>query len=204
MPAHLVVYSDYLCPWCFNVSVRLQRLQRELAGELILSWRTFLLRPEPKEGRSLAKFRAYTESWQRPAADEDAGTFRVWSSEEGPPTHSIPPHLLAKAAAELGPAAEREIHDRLLLAYFRDNRDISKRATLAAIWGEAGLAAGEFERIDAPHLRERVLSEHAEAVGLGITGVPAVLRAGDEVFIPGAQPYETYRRWVTKLLAASK
>jgi hypothetical protein len=27
----------------------------------------------------------------RPAAEPDGGTFRVWATEEGPPSHSVPP-----------------------------------------------------------------------------------------------------------------
>lgn len=203
MPTHLIVYSDYLCPWCFNVSVRLHRLERELGDELKLEWRTFLLRPRPKAGRSLDDFRAYTQSWLRPAADDDAGTFRVWATDAGPPSHSIPPHLVAKAAAELSDAAFRDIHERLLRAYFSDNRDITDRETLAAIWREAALPDHELARADAPHILERVLADHNEAVELGMTGVPAVRPAGQDVFVSGAQPYESYRRWALKLRAAS-
>lgn len=199
----LVAYSDYLCPWCFNASVRLHRLEREMGGALDVEWRSFLLRPYPPSGRSLEEFRAYTQSWQRPAADADGGEFRVWSSDEGPPSHSVPPHLVAKAAAELGREAFESIHERLLAAYFRDNRDITARSTLAAIWTEAELPAEEFARAEEPRVLDSVLAQHNEAVELGITGVPTVRVAGQEAFVTGAQPYEVYRRWVEKMLAES-
>lgn len=201
-PVHLIAYSDYLCPWCFNAAVRLHRLEEEMGGRVAVEWRSFLLRPQPRVGRTLDDFRAYTRSWLRPAEDPDGGTFRVWSSDEGPPSHSVPPHLVAKAAAELGPQAFDEIHTRLLAAYFRDNRDITNRDTLAAIWNEAGLPARDLAVADAPRILEAVLAQHAEALELGITGVPAVLVAGQDTFVVGAQPYETYRRWAEKLLAA--
>jgi predicted DsbA family dithiol-disulfide isomerase len=200
---HLIAHSDYLCPWCFNAAVRLDRLQREMAGALHIEWRSFLLRPYPQAGRSLETFRAYTESWRRPAADADGGRFRVWATDEGPPSHSIPPHLVAKAAAELGQEAFHDIHSRLLVAYFSDNRDITNRETLAAIWAEAGLPAADLARADEPHLLDAVLAQHNEAVELGITGVPAVRVAGQSAFITGAQPYDVYRRWIEKMLAAS-
>ena len=170
-------------------------------GLVEVEWRSFLLRPYPR-ARSLDDFRAYTQSWLRPAADPDGGTFNVWASGEGPPSHSVPPHLVAKAAAELGPSAFHDMHERLLTAYFRDNRDITNRATLSAIWSEAGLPADDLARADEPRILDAVLAEHNEAVELGITGVPAVLAAGQTFFITGAQPYETYRRWVDRLLAA--
>jgi len=200
--AHLVVYSDYLCPWCFNVSVRLHRLEQELGDRVRLEWRTFLLRPHPRRNRTLEEFRAYTSSWLRPAQDEDAGAFRVWSTDVGPPSHSVPPHLVAKAAEELGPAAFRDIHERLLHAYFADNRDITDRDTLAAIWSEADLPAEELSRAWEPRIEEKVLAQHNEAVELGITGVPAVRPADQTAFVTGALPYQTYRRWLDKLLAS--
>jgi predicted DsbA family dithiol-disulfide isomerase len=198
----LLVYSDFLCPWCFNAAVRLRRLEEEIGDALELEWRSFLLRPQP-QARTLEQFRAYTKSWMRPAEDADAGTFRVWSTDEGPPSHSVPPQLVAKAAAELGPRAFRAIHERLLRAYFTDNRDITNRATLAAIWSEAGLPPEEFARADEPRVLKAVLADHDEADELGITGVPAVRVAGADGFVIGAQPYETYRRWVQRLLAGA-
>jgi predicted DsbA family dithiol-disulfide isomerase len=202
-PLRLIAYSDYLCPWCFNAAVRLDRLEGEMNGAVAIEWRSFLLRPHPRSGRSMEEFRAYTRSWLRPAQDGDGATFRVWSTAAGPPSHSVPPHLLAKAAAELGPQSFRDVHHRLLTAYFTDNRDITDRATLAAVWAEAGLPAAELARSDEPRVLERVLAEHNAAVELAITGVPTVYVAGQMAFVVGAQPYETYRRWVDRLLAAA-
>ena len=113
-PVRLVAYSDYLCPWCYVADVRLHRLQEELDGGLEIEWRSFLLRPQPDPRRTLEKFKRYTDSWKRPAEEEPSAGFRVWATEEGPPSHSIPPHLVAKAAATLGPEAFENIHERIL------------------------------------------------------------------------------------------
>jgi len=181
-----IVYSDYLCPWCFNASVRLARLREALAGRVEIEWRSFLLRPEPRPGRDLERFRAYTRSWLRPAAEADGGTFRVWSSDEGPPTHSVPPHLVAKASAAVGRDAFERMHERLLRAYFAENRDISREATLRELWKELELPPGEFERSRDPALLERVRSEHEEALRCGATGAPAVRLAGNDAVVTGA------------------
>ncbi len=194
------VWSDYLCPWCKVAATRLAELEREFEGALVLRWKSFLLRPRPEPGRDLEKFRRYTQSWRRAAEAEPAARFEVWSSEEGPPTHSIPAHLAAKAAAELGPAAFANLHAALLTAYFENSRDISQPETLAALWREAGLPEAAFARAAEPELLRRVLAEHAEALELGVGGVPAVRLAGSDVAITGAQPTEAYRRWIRKLL----
>jgi len=196
----LIAWSDYLCPWCYNAAVRLDRLEDDLDGRVHVEWRTFLLRPHPDPSRTFEKFRAYTESWLRPAAEPDAAPFRVWASDEGPPSHSVPPHLVAKAAAQLGPAAFRAMHERLLHAYFAENRDITKGETLQALWAEAGLPPDEFARVGDEALLREVVAQHNEAVEIGVSGVPAVMMVGNDVPMMGAMSYDTYRKWVERRL----
>jgi predicted DsbA family dithiol-disulfide isomerase len=199
-PVRLVVWSDYLCPWCYVAATRLHRLADEFGDRLALEWRSFLLRPSPDRSRTLEQFRSYTRSWARPAAEPDAPVFRPWESDAGPPSHSMPPHLVAKAAATFGREAFDRMHARLLEAYFADNRDITDADTLHALWTEAGLPAADFGRCADQGLLEAVVREHNQAVALGLTGVPAVQLAGNDVAVPGALPYESYRRWVARAL----
>ena len=197
---HLEVWSDYLCPWCNVASVRMHKLLDEFGPDLSLTWRSFLLRPAPEPHRDLEKFRRYTESWQRAAAEEPAAEFRVWSSDEGPPTHSVPAHLVAKAAATFGPAEFERMHRALLHAYFVENRDISRAPTLAALWREVGLPEAELVRVTDPELLKLVGEEHNQAIEMGVGGVPAVRLEGNDVAISGAQPIEIYRRWIRRAL----
>ena len=203
-PVRLIAYSDYLCPWCFNASVRLHRLEDEFGGALEVEWRSYLLRrPQPDSQRTLEKFRIYTQSWLKPAAEPDSGTFRVWSTDNGPPSHSVPPHLVAKAAATYGRDVFRRMHEKLLLAYFAENRDITAAATLQALWVEVGLPAAEFTRVSDPIHLQTVIEEHNEAIRVGLNGVPAVRAEDNDTPAMGAFPMDTYRRWVRKLLAAA-
>jgi predicted DsbA family dithiol-disulfide isomerase len=201
---HLVVWSDYLCPWCYLGTARIRRLEEEFGDALRVEWRAFLLRPSPQPGRSLDRFRTYTRSWLRPAAEPDAPAFRPWASDEGPPSHSVPAHAAAKAAASLDAEAFRRMHDRLLRAYFTESRDISARATLETLWLECGLPAAAFERAFTPETHEAVLAEHRDALAHGVTGVPAVMMVGNDVPTLGAMPYETYRRWLARTLGRER
>jgi predicted DsbA family dithiol-disulfide isomerase len=206
-PVRLVVHSDYLCPWCYNASVRLRRLEREFDGEVEVEWRAYLLRPRPRAetgdaDRTLEKFVRYTQSWMRAAAEPEAGRFRVWETTEGPPSWSMPPHVVAKAAARHGRAAFGRVHERLLDAYFGENRDITAAENVAAIWADADLPADELPKSDDEALVAAVWGEYREAVERGMTGVPAVHVAGQDPFLIGAQPYELYERWVTRQLEA--
>ncbi len=196
-PIHLVAYSDYLCPWCYNASVRLHRLVDE-DPDVEIEWKSYLLRPSPGRGRDLERFRTYTQSWQRPAAEEESGSFRTWQGDEGPPSHSLPAHLAAKAAARVGPDAFRRFHDRLLHAYFAENRDISNDEVLLALWRQLDLPGEAFAWREDPAIRQRVLAEHDEATRCGATGVPSVRLADNDAVITGAMPFETYRRWVER------
>ncbi len=200
-PLRLIAWSDYLCPWCYNGSVRLRRIEEQFAGRVELEFRSYLLRPRPGT-RDLERFRTYTESWRRPAAEEDAGSFRVWQGDEGPPSHSIPPQLVAKAARTLGDPPFRAVHERLLHAYFAENRDISADDTLLQIWRDAGLPDAAFERREDPALLKQVIDDHRGAIECGVTGVPSVMLEGQGIPLTGAQPIALYQRWIERTLAA--
>jgi predicted DsbA family dithiol-disulfide isomerase len=203
-PVTLIAWSDYLCPWCYNASVRLHQLEDEFQGRVRLEWRSYLLRPNPSPRRDMERFRAYTRSWERPAAEPDGGSFRVWQGDQGPPSHSVPAHQVAKAAARQGEEAFRRIHDRLLRAYFSENLDISDTETLRSLWTQVGLDEAGFAEREDPALLERILDEHAEAVEGGATGVPAVRMAGNDAIIVGAHPLELYQRWVRRTLESER
>lgn len=202
-PLRFVVYSDYLCPWCYNASRRLRRLEQEFAGRVELVWRSYLLRPNPapRSPERRARFVAYTRSWERVAADGDAAEFRVWQGEEGPPTHSVPAHLVAKAAARLGADAFHRMHDRLLRAYFGESRDISDPDVLAELWRDVGLPAERFDDTRDRGLLDAVLDEYNAAMEAGVTGVPAVQLEGNDAVIVGAHPESLYRTWIERALA---
>jgi len=196
-----IAYSDYLCPWCWNASRRLLRLEEEFEGRIAIEWRSYLLRPTKRTHRDIEKFRRYTESWSRPAEEADAGDFRTWRSDASPPTHSVPPHCAAKAAARLSKEAFRAFHQKLMVAYFSENRDISNRDELLALWTDLGLAEDAFAAMDSEEVEAEVMRDFEEAKSLGATGVPGLRRADNDIIIVGAQPESVYRRWFEKSLA---
>lgn len=202
-PTQLVVYSDFLCPWCWNAATKLASVQSQIGDALSIEWRSYLLRPQAQPGRDLEKFRAYTQGWLRVAEDEPRAPFRAWTGDAGPPSHSVPPHVVAKAAGALSPDAAARMRDRLFRAYFAESRDISDAATLRALWSEAGLDAADFDAIEVPARTREVLADHAEAQALGATGVPAVRLADHDFVLVGAQPEAVYLRWLQKVAAAT-
>ena len=94
------------------------------------------------------------------------------------------------------------MHECLLHAYFAENRDITNADTLLALWREVGLDDPDFARAGDDAVLREVVDQHNDAVRRDVSGVPAVMMAGIDVPIVGAQPYETYRRWVERRLEA--
>lgn len=179
--------------------MRVRLLETEYQDQLVVHWRAFMLRPEPQK-RSLESFRRYTEKWQQVGSEPDSGEFRTWSSDEGPPSHSLPAHMVAKAAARVGPQAFDRIHEDLLKAYFFDSRDISDAATLRDIWEAAGLNPDQFELSESPELREETINEHNEAVRCGANGAPAFRTADNDTVLVGAHSMDLFRRWINKAI----
>src|SRR5688572_26125301 len=203
------VWSDVLCPWCQNAAVVLEKVQQDVRGfaDLRLEWKSYLLRPKV-EPRTLEKFRRYTETWLRPASMPDAGEFRVWATDEDPPSHSIPPAVAVKAAerqeaerARRGDEAFPDYHRALMRAYFARNLNVSSRAVMQLVALECGLDVRRFNRdLDDPVLADLVIAEHNEAVEMGISGVPCVV-VGEGFAMPGAQERAVYINVVRKLVS---
>lgn len=183
--------------------MRWRQIEQEYGDRVEIEWKSFLLRPTPPasgEPRDLERFRAYTRSWERPNGEPDSGDFRVWASDEGPPSHSVPAHQLSKHGVKHGRAAWDRLHERLLSAYFTENRDISSESVLRACWLEAGLPEADFEGWNDDAYTREIVAEHQEALSMGATGVPAARLEGNDAMIVGAHPIELYRRWVDKTL----
>lgn len=194
-PVRLTVWSDVLCPWCYNGAVRLHRIAEELADTVAVTWKSYLLRPTPQE-RSFEKFKAYTESWRVPAGQADGGRFRPWASDEPAPSHSVPPQVACKAAARQG--GFDRFHLAAMDAYFWDNRNVTARATLLDIAAACNLDVARFQSdLDDPALEQAVLADYREAIERGINGVPTVV-VDDEWAFPGAQDIDWYKRMITK------
>ena len=175
--------------------MRLEKIQEEFGESCAIEWKSFLLRPYP-EPKTLEQFRKYTESWLRPAAEPESGSFTVWSTEEPPPSHSVPPAIAAKAAAKQGAETFARYHRALMENYFHLNRNITEAESLVRIAADSGLDVPAFlSGLGDEALAREVVDDHNLAVSMGISGVPTVIVDG-RWRVTGAQPREVYRRIV--------
>lgn len=168
-----------------------------------ISWKSFLLRTEPKS-TSREKFVSYTEGWARMRELEPRAEFRSWSNDTAndPPSSSLPAQVAHKIVTANWPDAAEPLHWALLRAYFTENRTISDWDVLADVVAGAGVDRNDFLAMVAeqrPSLAQVVIDEHNEAIQQGITAVPTTV-INAVLPVPGAQESETYISWIGRIL----
>ena len=172
----LVVYSDYLAPLVYLAEHRLGLLQREPATRSRSSGGASCC-PRARAGRDLEKFVRYTQSWLRPAG-EPMRPCSASGRARRAATHSVPAHLVAEAAAALGPRLSPRF-TRACCAPTSSRAATSAPSTRCARSGRGrpprgGLRALPRTRAARPGGRS---SQHQRSgLRFGITGVPASSR----------------------------
>jgi predicted DsbA family dithiol-disulfide isomerase len=198
-PVRLDVFSDYLCPWCYNAAVRLREIQQDYGDRVRLHWRTFPLIPgEQRDRRVTQKTR---EGRQRVGAEEPRAAFVPPAIDTPLPSSSVPALTAAKCAERQGEAAFQRFHERLFTAHFRDNLDISRPDVLRALIRETALDPARFEADYAGEAYEAVLRDCAEgAAWFGVSGLPTVV-LNEKLSLVGAVPTDSYRLLIDWILA---
>jgi len=199
VPVRLDVFSDYLCPWCYNAAVRLHEIQQAYGGRVRVHWRTFPLIPgEQPDRRVTQKTR---EGRQRVGAEEARACFVPPEIDTPLPSSSVPALTAAKCAELQGEAAFERFHERLFTAHFRDNLDISRPDVLRNLIRETALDLARFEADYAGEAYEAVLRDCAEgAAWFGVSGLPTVI-LNEKLSLVGAVPTERYRLLIDWILA---
>jgi predicted DsbA family dithiol-disulfide isomerase len=199
VPVRLDVFSDYLCPWCYNAAVRLREIQQVYGDRVQLHWRTFPLIPgEQPDRRVTAKTR---EGRQLVGAEEPGTSFVPPEIDTPLPSSSVPALTAAKCAELQGVDAFERFHERLFTAHFRDNLDISRPAVLRRLIRETALDPARFEADYAGEAYEAVLRDCAEgAAWFGVSGLPTVV-LNEKLSLVGAVPTDRYRLLIDWILA---
>jgi predicted DsbA family dithiol-disulfide isomerase len=195
----LDVFSDYLCPWCYNAAVRLREVQQAYGNRVRIHWRTFPLIPgEQPDRRVTQKTR---EGWQRIGAEEPRAAFGPPAIDAPLPSSSIPALTAAKCAERQGEDAFDRLHERLFTALFRDHLDIGRPDVLRRLARETALDLTRFEADYAGEAYEAVLRDCAEgAAWFGVSGLPTVI-LDEKLSLVGAVPTDRYRLLIDWILA---
>lgn len=192
-PLQVTVYSDYLCPWCFNSQIRLKQIQVQWQERIKLEWKSFMLVPEIKQ-QTIEAFQAYSHKWDAIGKGSHTGEFRVWSAGKTPPNHSLPALAAAKVAQSFGEEAFFSYQDRLMESYFRDHLNIAETEVLMDLAQQSGMDAALFEeRFRDSQWEALVWEEHRNALDIGITSIPTVVINEQEALVGAlsVSEYET-------------
>lgn len=199
------IYSDYTCPWCYVGSARLQRLKKELSGEvdLVDTWMPFEIHPEiPAKGMSVDELPYPKDRFQEmmaylKAQAEEEG-LSIADREELSNTHKA----LAAATFVQDKHRERfpEMHEGLFKAYFEEGRDLNDVSVLREIASAAGVAPDAVEEVlQRGDYDDAIAATGEMARRLGINGTPTFVFA-NEYAVVGAHPVSTMRSAVREVL----
>lgn len=199
-PIRLDVFSDYLCPWCYNAAVRLSELKQSCGDQVSIHWRAFPIIPDQQPGRRATQ--KTREGRQRIGAEEPRALFVPPELETALPSSSIPALTAAKCAQQQGDAAFERFHDGLFVAHFRDNLDIGRPDVLSNLARECGLDVERFQHdYAAGDAYQKVLHDCAEGTAwFGVSALPTVI-FDEKLSLVGAVPAERYRWMVDWMLA---
>lgn len=187
------VWSDFVCPFCYLAEPALDRIAREHADSVQITWRAYELRPDPEPLLDPAGD-YLREIWAEsvlPMAAESGMNLRL------PPVQprSRLAHIAAAYARQQGRAAA--MHTVIFKAYFEGGENIGQVAVLIRLATEIGLDPCQFaEALSAGECLHHVLEDEETAHSLEISGVPAMVvrRVGDgferAILVEGAQSYD--------------
>jgi predicted DsbA family dithiol-disulfide isomerase len=193
---HLEVFTDFVCPWCYLGTSRLERLRDEIDFEV--EWVYFPLHPEtPASGLTLEALFAGRNMDIETMLRRLYGLFEAEGLPYGKRTHTFNSRLaqeLAKWADRSGAAG---LHRALYEAYFVDGRNLAEIDVLVDVAESSGLGTEDTRRVlEDRTFRDAVDADWEKARRYGVTSVPTFVlgRRG----MAGAQPVDLLRSFVTE------
>lgn len=210
------IVSDVVCPWCY-IGKRKLETALALPGAVDLPpvevrWHPFQLNPDlPEEGVSRKQYleekfggpeRAAEIYTRVLAAGRSAGLeLNIDGIARQPNTRAA--HALIAFAQQVGGSAGSDVKERVLKAYFIENRFIGDTEVLVEIAREAGLDAEAARAFLAdPAQMEAVARADAQARSMGISGVPFFI-FNQKLAVSGAQDPSTLLDAMQQAVAAA-
>lgn len=185
----LEVFTDFVCPWCYLSTPRVEKLKRNFAIDV--QWVFFPLHPDtPAEGLLLK------DLFKGRGMDLDAVQSRLKNlmDAEGLQFNERTHTYNSRLAQELAKGFDG-LRDSLYKAYFEEGRNIGDVEVLVGVAQSAGIPANAARRVLTERtFKDAVDADWEKARRSGITGVPAFVAGGQRVV--GAQPYDVLEKLV--------
>jgi len=193
-PLEVVVYSDYICPFCYIGFLRLEKLRDEY--ELSIDWRFLEIHPDnPPEGKPVTELGYPPRQWRMMMdnlarmAEEEGVTL----AERTFTTNSRRALQLAEAVRRHQPDLFEALNRQLYEAYFLRQQNIGDPQILRALAGACGVDPAVVEKAWSDPAYQEALTRNQHSAGrLGIGGTPTFV-LGERVY-SGAVPVSTLRQ----------
>jgi predicted DsbA family dithiol-disulfide isomerase len=199
----IVVWSDYVCPFCYLEEPMLDQIQEEYEDRIEVEWKAFELRLDPVP--TLEPNAEYLRStWERavyPMARQRGMTLRL------PPVQPRSRKALEAAEFARDQGDFEAMHNALFRAFFEEGQDLNDTGVLLEVGVSVGLDRESLRTaLDEGRYTDTVLADERLASELGVQAVPTMLvgRAGESLeaaeVVSGAHPYEYVRAAVERAL----
>ena len=183
----ITFYYDYICPFCYIASKRMQKLAEEL--ELKIEWTGIEIHPEysteRRERKKTQRTRHLTETLHE-IAKEDGTEISL----PGFVTNS----RLCLEAAEYAKTEDRflQFHNEAYNSYFNLRENIGKLDTVLDIGSKAGLDRSSLEEnLRSRTMKEKIDQHKKSADDNVVMGVPTIYF--NEFRVHGTQSTDVYR-----------
>ncbi len=188
----ITVFYDYICPFSFIGSRRIQQIGAEYGVEV--EWKGYEIHPEyPPQGKRRRKtFRTIrtAESLQS-VMEEEEFKFKL----PGFITNS----RLCLEAAEFSKTQGKfiEFHNLCYESYFIERKNIGDKNTVLEIGDRVGIDRDELElSLENGEMAEILVSYRRDAQRVDVLGVPTIVF--NDFRVHGVQSVETYRSIIAK------
>lgn len=200
----LLVYSDYVCPFCYLGRVSLSTYRNSRTEDLAVEWHPFDLRSRKRgpdgeidhsadDGKDEAYFDQVRENVDR--LREQYGADEMLDIDEVPDVDSLPAQVASSYVQEAHPDSWLEFDRAIFEALWIEGRDIGDTDVLADCATSVGIPEVEvLEAVADDDRRERIFDRFADAHDRGVTGVPTFVY--DQYTARGAVPPEHLERLV--------
>lgn len=198
----LVLYADYVCPFCYLGRQSLAQYQDERDQPLEIDWRPFDLRSQKRQpdgsidhaaedGKDDDYFEQARENVRRLQDEYDVEMNQELAIE----VDSLPAQLASVTVKTDHPEQWADFDAAIYDALWIDGRDIGDVDVLVSLAEDVGISADVIrEALDDEARREQLEAQFREAQKRGITGVPTFVY-GDHA-ARGAVPPAHLRRLV--------
>lgn len=200
------VWSDYVCPFCYIGKRQLEKAIQDSGyeGQIEVEYKSYQLDPTTAEDKGelvytslVRKFNTTETGVKKMTADIASRAAEIgleYNFDNMMTANTNLAHRLAKLAKEEGKATA--YNERLMRAYFTENKEIGQAQVLKEIAQESGLNMEKVEQVLTTNLYEdQVVQDIYEAQQIGVRGVPFFV-FDNKYGISGAQPQNLFEQTI--------